>query len=1039
MPRKISPYEPFSSKAAAILMGWAYNGGGSKDSAAQQDLHAHDMFRFGLDTKELGNHSHARETALLDKYLEDAANPFHQTDGWRSATLYVPLPDEGHKQSEASAPKLEVPGFKYRRLFDVLKSSYQSERSKAYHFTPFEQRWIPDDENPETSEAVYSEVYSSQAMRDAHRDVNALPRDPDDSLERVVMPMMLWSDATHLASFGTASAWPIYLYFGSESKYARAKPTSQACHHVAYLPSLPADFQTQFRAHYGRLSSANVKTHCKRELMHAALDHLLDDDFLEAYHHGIVLMCTDGVARRFFPRIFTYSADYPEKVLLATIKNQGRCPCPRCFVTKDQIPEVATPADMESRKDIRVDDEVRQKTVKKARRQLFTHARSITSDPVKTLLDATSMTPTINAFSKLNTTTVPFNFHKMLVVDLLHEFELGIWKAVFTHLLRLLYALGGDRIARLNERYRQMPTFGRDTIRKFSDNVSEMKKLAARDFEDMLQCAIAAFDGLFEHEDYPGMNATILDLLFCLLTWHAYAKLRLHTDSTIDLFKTATTALGESLRIFCDEVCSKVQTKELPKEADVRRRTAARRNTESAPAAGTKIKLFNMSTVKMHFFPDYPETIQYFGTTDNYNTQTGELQHRQVKRRYAKSGKVRYIASLAKQDARERFIAEQRKRMEKELTPPSPAVGSTSRRRKRTDDDIPFTDPKAHYHIAEQSRDSVNLIDWLDDNDGDPALKNFRRSLIDHILARVHNVPENEDRTFTDTERGTIVLKDNKIFFHQVLRVNYTTYDIRREQDSMNPRTHADIMVLSGEDPSDPSFHPYWYGRILRIFHVLYQHIPSDSPPTEYRRMDVVWVHWMARDVTVPSGWAARRLPCVGPANLEDSDAVGFLNPNDILRGAHLLPAFSFGTTDEYATRSLTRPLAPGEPDVEWRRYFVNMFVDRDTFMLHRGGGIGHVITRPFNKLLRAEAHTVPERRRSRHGSSSPASNSDDSDEDAMDDDEDRGGHSDVPVSDDDAYSEGSEDGSARGEGDSEDSDGSEDEDILAAHGFAAL
>ena len=28
----------------------------------------------------------------------------------------------------------------------------------------------------------------------------------------------------------------------------------------------------------------------------------------------------------------------------------------------------------------------------------------------------------------------------MLVVDPLHEFELGLWKAIFTHLIRLLHA-----------------------------------------------------------------------------------------------------------------------------------------------------------------------------------------------------------------------------------------------------------------------------------------------------------------------------------------------------------------------------------------------------------------------------------------------------------------------------------------------------------------------------------------------------------------------------------------------------------------------
>lgn len=36
-------------------------------------------------------------------------------------------------------------------------------------------------------------------------------------------------------------------------------------------------------------------------------------------------------------------------------------------------------------------------------------------------------------------------------------------------------------------RYRQVPTFGQDTIQKFRSNTSELKKMAARDFEDLLQ------------------------------------------------------------------------------------------------------------------------------------------------------------------------------------------------------------------------------------------------------------------------------------------------------------------------------------------------------------------------------------------------------------------------------------------------------------------------------------------------------------------------------------------------------------------------
>jgi hypothetical protein len=42
----------------------------------------------------------------------------------------------------------------------------------------------------------------------------------------------------------------------------------------------------------------------------------------------------------------------------------------------------------------------------------------------------------------------------MFVVDLMHEFELGVWKAVFTHLIRILYAAspGGRLVAELDRR-----------------------------------------------------------------------------------------------------------------------------------------------------------------------------------------------------------------------------------------------------------------------------------------------------------------------------------------------------------------------------------------------------------------------------------------------------------------------------------------------------------------------------------------------------------------------------------------------------------
>jgi hypothetical protein len=86
--------------------------------------------------------------------------------------------------------------------------------------------------------------------------------------------------------------------------------------------------------------------------------------------------------------------------------------------------------------------------------------------------------------TKLN--NLGLDYHNLFVVDLLHEFELGVWKAIFTHLMRILHAIG-DTVQELNKRYRQVPPFGNGVIRRFTGNPSAMRKLAARDFEDLLQ------------------------------------------------------------------------------------------------------------------------------------------------------------------------------------------------------------------------------------------------------------------------------------------------------------------------------------------------------------------------------------------------------------------------------------------------------------------------------------------------------------------------------------------------------------------------
>ena len=54
----------------------------------------------------------------------------------------------------------------------------------------------------------------------------------------MVVLLMLRSDATHLASFGTASLWPVYVFFGNQSEYGASKPSECAAYHLAYIPKV---------------------------------------------------------------------------------------------------------------------------------------------------------------------------------------------------------------------------------------------------------------------------------------------------------------------------------------------------------------------------------------------------------------------------------------------------------------------------------------------------------------------------------------------------------------------------------------------------------------------------------------------------------------------------------------------------------------------------------------------------------------------------------------------------------------------------------
>jgi hypothetical protein len=103
--------------------------------------------------------------------------------------------------------------------------------------------------------------------------------------------------------------------------------------------------------------------------------------------------------------------------------------------------------------------------------------------------------------------------------------------------------------------------------------------------------------------------------------WHAYAKLRLHTEQTLASFERLTADLGTLLRHFSTTTCAAFNTTELPRERAARIRRATNTPGSGTSGGGPKVKGFNLSTYKLHALGDYPQTIREHGTTDNYTTQ----------------------------------------------------------------------------------------------------------------------------------------------------------------------------------------------------------------------------------------------------------------------------------------------------------------------------------------------------------------------------------------------------------------------------------
>lgn len=213
-------------------------------------------------------------------------------------------------------------------------------------------------------------------------------------------------------------------------------------------------------------------------------------------------------------------------------------------------------------------------------------------------------------------------------------------------------------------------------------------------------------------------------------------------------------------------------------------------------------------------------------------------------------------------------------------------------------------------------------------------LQEFLSKLRAHLLPRIQTVLQVEAATLPEYLRTEIPVRDptkrddcdliffkhDKLYLHKLARFNYTTYDVQRGQDNIHPgHSRSNVMVLANVD-SDATSHHFWYAQVLGIYHanVIY----TGSGMLDYcpRRMDFLWVRWYETMPATDDGWDTCELDCLRFPPLNREDSFGFLDPVDVLRECHIIPAFAKGPRHADGM-GLSRCAKDGQ---DWKAYYVN-------------------------------------------------------------------------------------------------------------------
>jgi hypothetical protein len=229
-----APPWPFANMSIYRLMEWATTGSSRKSEQEVNRLVNDVIGAADFRAADLDGFNARRQYKQFDLSENANNNELFTGDGWRETPVHISIPT-GERDPTGVGQQFTVPNLHHRSLLYVMKAALKDATARYFHFSPFKRFW----QTPSGDEVrCFDEIYTSDAFLDANKKLQEETNEPGCKLEKVVLGLMFWSDSTHLANFGTAKAWPLYLYFANLSKYFRGKPTFGAAHHVAYIPSV---------------------------------------------------------------------------------------------------------------------------------------------------------------------------------------------------------------------------------------------------------------------------------------------------------------------------------------------------------------------------------------------------------------------------------------------------------------------------------------------------------------------------------------------------------------------------------------------------------------------------------------------------------------------------------------------------------------------------------------------------------------------------------------------------------------------------------